>query len=330
MFDIDVFGQYLMIITGIILFIFGSIGNILNILVFSIWSRVPKTGSGNNNVGRASNTPIYLFVSSCSNLIVIIYPLLTRIMFDGFRLSPTYSTVFILCKFRYYILFTFDFISLTNICLALLDRYFVSSSDVRLRRLSTQRKRTKQVIFLISLIFFLHNIPLCIYFEGSTGGQCVVNSPVYNYYYLYVFQILFHGLIPISFLSVFGILTYKQMKIVKKRSSISGSLNIDKQASRMILLLSFAAIISGIPYSVVQMLDRIFNYHNDVDRSSPIFLFNIISNILFYTHPVSSFYIYYFSTPNFRIQIRNIFAWKQPIRRLTFSNNQVAIIQLNN
>ncbi|CAF3117126.1 unnamed protein product, partial [Rotaria sp. Silwood2] len=81
---ISAFSHQLMIVIGIMMFIFGLIGNILNIYVFSTWSRLKRRSKRKPNNVRSSNSSLYLLTSSISNLIIIIYPFLTRIIFDGF------------------------------------------------------------------------------------------------------------------------------------------------------------------------------------------------------------------------------------------------------
>ncbi len=286
---------------GIIMYVFGSIGNTLNICVFIIWSRSTKTSNKYSHFTRTSNSSLYLFASSISNLIVILYPLFTRIMLDGYDFHITENSVFFVCKLRYYILHTFDLISLTCICLATFDRYLITSREARLRKLSPTRKKTKFIILFIICLFGLHSIPILKYYGVSKTGYCMITSTIYSYYYLYTLQIFLHGIIPIIFLSIFGILTFKQLRIVSKRKN----LHSDKQLSHMLLLISLAIVLSSIPYCIEQSYYVLFN-NNNRQQKSYFFLYHVASSILFYTNPVSSFYIYYISTRNFRIQVHRI------------------------
>jgi hypothetical protein len=150
----------------------------------------------------------------------------------------------------------------------------------------------------------LHSIPLAVYFNVSNAGQCIIFSIPYSYYYLYVFQISLQGILPILFLSIFGILTFKQLKMITKHNPYS-HLNSDRQLARMLLLISITIILSSIPNCIEQIYDIIYG-GNKHEHSSRFFLYHVISSILFYTNPVTSFYIFYISTPNFRIQVRNL------------------------
>ncbi|UJR34192.1 hypothetical protein I4U23_021598 [Adineta vaga] len=305
----NMIAQRIMIIVGILMCILGTIGNLLNICIFIIWCRSRKSTNKCSHLNRSMNSLLYLLVSSFANLIIIIYPFSTRILFDGYQYEISEANVFFLCKFRYYILHTFYLISLTSICLATFDRYLITSRDVHLRELSTTKYRTILIILFICLLIGLHNIPLLKYFNVSSDGQCQISSSIYIYYYLYIFRISLQGLLPILFLSIFGILTFKQLKLLEQHQS-NKHLNSDRQLARMLLLISITIIIASIPNCVEQIYDLIFS--NDNHRhSSRFFLYHVISSILFYTNPVASFYIFYISTPNFRHQLRHLFPKKR-------------------
>lgn len=147
----QVIAYKLIIILGILVYIFSLIGNLLNICVFIKWSR-PRNNANhihnnnNNNNVRTSNSPLYLLVSSCANFIKIVYPVLTCIIFDDFQHPKTEDNVFVTCKFRYYVLHKSDLISLKCICMVTLDRYLISSREASLRRLSPTLRKSKLII----------------------------------------------------------------------------------------------------------------------------------------------------------------------------------------
>ncbi|CAF1045343.1 unnamed protein product [Adineta ricciae] len=312
----------LMIIAGLIMLIFGSIGNLLNIYVFTLWSRSRRTLKDHHqDTHQANNSSLYLLASSISNLIVLLYPLVTRIIFDGFNYSVSQNQVIFLCKIRFFVLHTSDLMSLTYFCMATFDRYLITSRNAHLRNLSTTKHRTIQIILLVFLFFCLHNIPLLIFFEVSSTGDCDVNSNQYSYYYLYATQIFLHGIFPIVFLSIFGTLTFQQLKQLQVH--VQNHLNVDKQLSRMLVLMSIAIVISSIPYCVEQLYYEMFA-HGNQQQSGLIFLLHVISSILFYVNPVSSFYIYFISTPHLRHEVQRLFYRSKHHHR--FTNNQIHTI----
>ncbi|CAF2944207.1 unnamed protein product [Rotaria sp. Silwood2] len=321
---LNIIANKLMSIAGILMIIFGTVGNILSIFVFTKWSYLRRGVNENNNNSRTNNSALYLLVSSWANLIIILFPLVTRVAFDGYGFLVAQDTVLILCKFRYYVLFTFDLLSLGCICMALVDRYLISSKQVHLRQLTPTKRQTKQLIFLVTFLLALHSIPLLFYWDVTSKGICRIFSPFYSNYFIFAFQIILHGIIPIGFLSVFGVLIYKQLRMIKKQSSINSNMNADKQASCMILLTSISAMLSSIPYSIEQTYYVVVG-NDDFHQSSIVFLCHVISSILFYMNVVTSFYIYYFSTPNFRKEVHKLILCKTVDRHFTSINNQVVV-----
>ena len=318
--QLNLISQKLMIIFGILMYIFGTIGNLLNIYVFSVWSRRRKSSKRYSNGYQPSNSSLYLLISSIGNLIVIVYPLLTRIIFDGFQYSVSKTNVFLLCKLRFYTLHTFDLVSLTCICLATFERYLLTSRKVQIRRLSPTRKRTKQMILTIICLFGLHSIPIGVYFDVSDQGRCVIISTRYLYYYLWTTQIFLRGIFPIVFLTLVCSLTFQQLKnLTKNKSKIR-----EKQFSRMLLLISSAIVLSSIPYCI-EHIHYVMIVNDRLKQSSSLTEFyHVISSILFYTNAVTSFYIFYISTPNFRLEIQKLIFCERttvPVRILIIARN---------
>ncbi|CAF1664514.1 unnamed protein product [Adineta ricciae] len=310
------------IVIGISMYIFGLIGNILNISVFAIWSRSRKQINEFQSPIRVSNSSLYLLTSSCANFLLILYPLLTRIIFDGFQYSKTPMNEFYTCKLRFYALHTLDSISLMCICMATLDRYLISSRKVHLRQLSPTLHRTKQIIVIFIVLNCFHNIPVGIYYKVSDFDECIISSPIYIYYYLWIVQIFLHGIFPMSFLSFFGILTYKQLKLFAYPNR-QLNINIDKQISRMLLLSCLSISISSIPYSVQYVYSVFYTEFNERLTSYKLLVY-YISVLSFFSNAVLNFYIFLISTPNFRQQVKKLCFGQ--IRFGRYPNNRVNII----
>ena len=150
--EVERIAHVMTIVVGISMYVFGLIGNILNIFVFTIWSRSRKQINEFQSPIRVSNSSLYLLTSSCANFLLILYSLLTRIIFDGFQYPKTPMNEFYTCKLRFFALHTLDSISLMCICMATLDRYLISSRKVHLRQLSPTLHRTKQIIIIFIVL----------------------------------------------------------------------------------------------------------------------------------------------------------------------------------
>ena len=307
--ELDLISHQLMIGVGIVMYILGIVGNGLNICVFTIWSFPRRTTAETapNNT-RTGNSSIYLLTTSVANFFLTFYPLLIRILVDGYGRSVTDQNSFLLCKFRYYILQTMLLISLICTCLATFDRYLITSRNVRLRQLSATRTTTMKIVLFVIGFSSLHSIPIAVYYKKSLTGDCTIVSLAYANYYLYFVIVFLYGVFPIIFLAIFGRLTYKQIRQLKQTTR-HGHLSIDKQISRMLLFSCIALVFSYIPYCIQNIYFARF-----VNLSVPVtsfdLLFRIVTIILFYMNPVMNFYILYFSTPNFRHQVKQILRCK--------------------
>ncbi len=93
----------------------------------------------------------------------------------------------------------------------------------------------------------------------------------------------------------------------------------------IILLTSITIILSSLPYCAEQIYYTIVSNNYD-EVSSIVFLYHIIATILFYLNPVSSFYVYFISTPNFRRQIWKFLCWNKDEHHF---NNQINVINVS-
>jgi len=188
--------------------------------------------------------------------------------------------------------------------MATFDRFLITSRTVRLRQLSTTRQSTKIIIIMIVFFSALHSIPMAIYYDRSSVGDCTIVSIFYSNYYLYFVIVCLYGIFPVCFLAIFGTLTYKQLQTLKGTNQ-NGNLNIEKQLSRMLLFQCIALVFSYIPYCIQNVYFSKF-VNKTIYPTGFNLLFRMITIILFYVNPFTSFYIFYISTPNFRQQIKRI------------------------
>jgi hypothetical protein len=127
---------------SIVLFIFGIVGNVLNVLVLSQRS-------------LRSNPCAWLFLmSSIFNLISILSGLTTRIIADW-----TYDitdTVGWLCKLRVFVLVASRTVASWLIMLATVDRWLLSCLNVDRRQMSSLKYAQRESIIIISLTIVLY------------------------------------------------------------------------------------------------------------------------------------------------------------------------------
>ncbi|CAF2367413.1 unnamed protein product [Rotaria sp. Silwood2] len=134
----------------LLVFLFGIIGNSFNTLVLS----QPKL--------RSNPCVLYFLGSSVSSLGIVLVGLPTRLIAGWISTDPT-NTNSLLCKIRIFLLYGFRSTSVWLIVLATIDRWFVSSPQVRRRFLSSRRIAHKSIIIVHILSFLLWSQSLFCY-----------------------------------------------------------------------------------------------------------------------------------------------------------------------
>lgn len=122
-------------------FLFGTVGNLLNILVLA-QARL-----------RANPSVVYFLGSSVAGLGIILVGLPSRIVAGWVSSDPT-MTNSLLCRFRIFFLYGFRTTSVWLIVFASVDRWLSSSAHLARRRLST-RSIAYRVILVTHLCSFL-------------------------------------------------------------------------------------------------------------------------------------------------------------------------------
>ena len=138
-------GQQFTICVGFILLFSGVIGNGLNIFIFS-------------SVQNYRQTPctFYFLVQSIINILYILINLTSRIVSTGYGIDLTRTSV-IWCKTRNFFLSFLSLSSFSCSCLATVDQFFVTSSNVRLRQLS-KIQWAHRIVFGLIIFWFLLSI----------------------------------------------------------------------------------------------------------------------------------------------------------------------------
>lgn len=111
-----------------ILFVTGNIGCILNILVFT------------QRNYRKNSCSSYILANTFTNIIIINTIMFLRFL-NGFNIDPTKTSSFF-CKFRLYMAQSTTILSRTYILLACIDRWALTSRNIR-RRAFVQMKIAK-------------------------------------------------------------------------------------------------------------------------------------------------------------------------------------------
>ncbi|CAF0924441.1 unnamed protein product [Rotaria sp. Silwood1] len=188
----------------IFIYIFGIVGNLLNVLVLSQRSL------------RSNTSAIFLLVSSIAGLIVILSGLTSRMM-SGYTTDLT-LTIGWICKLRNVILYSSRTIYLSMIALAAIDRWLSSSIHQHYRQKSTLKNAWRSMIAILIYTCIL-NSPIIYCYEanlnwalrrcyGSTYTCRLITDLIYAFG---------TTLLPLVLMIIFGLLTIKNIRYARSR-----------------------------------------------------------------------------------------------------------------
>jgi len=139
----------------IIIFIFGIVGNCLNVFVLG------------QKTLRTNPSSVFFMVSSLAGIFVIISGLISRMM-AGYNADLT-LTVGWICKIRNFVLYSSRTVVLWMILSATIDRWLSSSIDVHRRQLSNM-KNVRRCIIVIIVYAIVINTPYFYCYEANLSG----------------------------------------------------------------------------------------------------------------------------------------------------------------
>lgn len=278
------------IYVGLPIFILGIIGNLINLcLLFST---------------RSNSCSFLLFVSSFFNIIALLAGLLPRVLAIGFDIDATLTNL-IWCKSRLFISYTGCITSLTCICFASIDRFFLSCRSVTWRnrsKLSTAKIATFIAIPMIIAI----NVPFLLFYtiiEVKSGTNnntitCSSANPGLVLYMNYFVRPVLLSILPGIIMGLSSWLTYRNIISI---TGIQLRGTFQRGLTSMILLQIIAVIIPIIPFATMNIYQFITSSMVKTSlRLAQEALVLDISNIILYISYASNFYVYLISASSYR------------------------------
>ncbi|CAF1030898.1 unnamed protein product [Didymodactylos carnosus] len=186
------------------MFFIGNITNFLNCFIFLQQSL------------RRQVCSFYFVCISITNLFVIDFLLLTRVMMSGYNYDPTtWSDLF--CKLRTYLWFVFNQWPRSFLILTCIDRFLISSSNTNYRQMS-QKKYLKYIIPINICLWMA--LPFHVLFNTTImNGSCVYLPGIY-YVFNTVYNLLTSAVFPVLTLSIFSLLIINNVRRQSHRIQI--------------------------------------------------------------------------------------------------------------
>ncbi|CAF1593447.1 unnamed protein product, partial [Adineta steineri] len=290
---------------SIFIFLFGTIGNLLNCLVLSRPSL------------RSNPCTFYFLISSIANIISITCGLTSRIL-SGWNMDLTSTNAF-LCKFRAFIMLVSRSIAFWLIALATVDRWLLSSYRHQRRQYSSLKNAQQGTIAIIILSSFLYCQVLYCYDANMIlaplrcYGKTITCRLVTDLTYALVTI-----LCPLLIMCIFGLMTISNIgRIHSNKSTQSKLLDINdknkktikpkkqkrKRIDRYLRHVLFVQIIFLTILTIPQVIEKLYTTltMNQTKSSLNVTIDNFIYNIvLLLTYLASGmpFYIYTLSGGN--------------------------------
>jgi hypothetical protein len=289
----------------IVFFIFGLIGNIFNIFLFT------------SPVLFRTSSSLYLLAASISNLFVIIFVIPIQLFADGFDLDlASYSLP--ACKIISYIYYVCLSLPPFFTILACADRWAASCVQVNRRRFASAKIAKRIIVIPIILSCLLYSYVLVVFDKDPNPPPplCSIGPP----YVMFAlpFYLIIYSLVPPFFMALFSIsiiinVRRKRNRVMPVNQGINTSVSGGgggvvggdrRRLSQMQVMLVFQAIIECIftlPYSTINLVSIAVD--NDEYFLS---LFSFLRLLIFF-NSVSSFYIYTLSSKLYRDELKKLF-----------------------
>jgi hypothetical protein len=175
----------------------------------------------------------------------------------------------------------------------------------------------KNIVFT-TIIIALIWVHVLVYFKIGPSGPGTINcisSPYEYIVFLSFFAPIVCYILPIAFMSIFGILMIRNVRSVRNRIVVQGN-NVQNERMRsndrqLVIMLLFQVLITTListPYFALNIYNAIVTIILQQKLStSGVAIYNFILNVSrlsYYTNPVVSFYIYTLTGTKFRSEIK--------------------------
>jgi hypothetical protein len=283
--------------------VFGTFGNVWNIIIFT------------RPALRTNPCSMYFLVGSIYNIVFMYVGIFTRYFAEAWNLDISLTNV-VICKLRNFLIYSSFAIVSWLIALTSIDRFLSSSKSVRLRQLSSLPIARKNIIFTITIVCLLYSESLiCFVIAPSYGVKsCYIASPICSTIF-YASDPFISSVIPIILQSIFGILTIVNVRSMHNRvipvadnARNERLRSNDRKLIRMHLFQVLITILLLAPYVVLSLYYgiavAILNQELSMyDQFLFLFIFNF-ARFLGFTNPVIGFYIYTLTGPKFRAEFK--------------------------
>ncbi|CAF2622581.1 unnamed protein product [Rotaria sp. Silwood2] len=276
--ELDLVIRYFNISVQSFVFIFGMIGNILNIIVFLSLKTF-----------RKNPCAFCMLILSISDSGILIFNTLPSIFVNIFKDYGDVNTMFP-CQIPIAFGQVFGLMSHMIMCFAAIDQ--CKSTSIHEQRQGINLKYMRCFIIISIFVSILHGIPFLVFYNaqplsGLNATACLPNdrNGPFSKYTIYVDFPIIDGFMPIFIMSVFGLIAFRNVRIMAKRRVHIIRLRLEQQLTAMVLIRILGVCITVIPFLIVYVIRYIISSHsNDPIVQKKLQLLNRVFTILFFVN----------------------------------------------
>lgn len=276
----------------LITIITGTIGNILNCLIFTRRSL------------RRNSCSMYFLASSIANFFGIGFGCVTRLL-SSFNINPPLSQMALYCKTKTFLTYIGLAASTWFIVGACADRYASSASTVRIRSFS-QVKVARRVVVLISILVILVYFQMNFCFDGSVqAANCYPSSPICNTFNDFNLLVTYSLFPPI----LMFILGYMTIRNVRSTQHLRRETNAkDRQLTIMLIIQVICIATLSLPISIQKIYSEMTL--NRIKSPQQMIIENFFATfvvLLALMNTSTSFYLFTLTGKVFRKELKFLF-----------------------
>jgi hypothetical protein len=226
--------------SGCILFIFGIVGNAINILVFT-----------QLKLFRNNRCALYLTVESIANFLSQFITISSSILISIYGDDATGRSL-IWCRFRYILGQSFALTTAYMICLAAIDQFFSTNYYFNLRSMCTL-KLARCLTYTCVCIWIIHSLVFGYFSNIQPLDGCVISNKIYLQYATFFFYPILGGLLPVVITSFFSWLAFQNVRRIVRRQLPIVRRRLDRQMTAMVLMRVVFFVCLAAPYSIYRI-----------------------------------------------------------------------------
>ena len=270
--------RYFNISAGSFVFISGFFGNILNTIVFLSLKTF-----------RKNPCAFCLLVLSIADSGLLLSNVLPSIFLNIFKEHSDVNKMFP-CKIQMAFAQIFGLMSHIIMCIGAIDQF--KSTSLNRPRQSFNLKWIRCLIIIAIIISILYGIPFLIYYDalplsGTNVTVCLPkdNGGLFSKYVVYVGLPIFGGFLPVTIMSVFGLLAFRNVRRMARRNIPISRLHLDQQLTVMVLMKVLNFCVTVVPFLVIYIVRYIVSSRtNDTIIQKQFQLVNRIFTMLFFVN----------------------------------------------